>query len=284
MLSPQTLSGWHPDPLSRYELRYWNGSIWTEHVFSRGHQGIDPAIGDPTVDISDASAVPPATKATTPETGREAKKIHKQVQKQAQWLGLGDGSGDPPDLTIFNESVLVINQKGKLVELRAEFAIHDRHGHQLAAVRGKRFSSRLQIVDMSGRQLLELRREGSMLRSKVTVAGPAGVKIGRIITSFSPSEIDRAFKLEGAEKEPIGTVYAEDRHRLQHRKRHREFNVQNANGSVVAHISKTYAGVAKELLTKGDNYVVNMPGPLSDPLRSLSIAAVLVIDAVFHQM
>lgn len=277
--TPQTQSGWHPDPLSRYELRYWNGSAWTEHVFSGGHQGIDPAIENPSVGMSEASAVPISTKAPTPETGHQAQKIQKQVQR----LGLTDASG-PPDPAIFNESVLVVNQKGKLLELRAEFAVHDRHGHQLAAVRGKRFSSRLQIVDISGRQLLELRREGSMLRSKVTVAGPTGAKIGRIVTSFSPSEIDRAFKLEGADKEPIGAVFAEDRHRLQQRKRHREFNVQDANGAAVAHISKTYAGVAKELLTKGDNYVVNIPGPLPDPLRSLSIAAVLVIDVVFHQM
>ncbi len=216
--------------------------------------------------------------ASTLETGREAKKIQKQVRK----LGLADASG-VPDLAILNEPVLVINQKGKLVELRAEYAIHNQHGRQLAAVRGKRMSSRLQVVDMNGRQLLELRREGSILRSKVTVAGPNGAKIGRIVTSFSLGEVYRDFKLEGVGNEPIGAVYGEDRLLQRQWKRHREFNVQDATSTVVARISKTRAGVAKELLTKGDNYVVNIPGTLPDPLRSLSIAAVLVIDAVFHQ-
>jgi hypothetical protein len=33
---------WAPDPTRRHELRYWNGSAWTEHVASRGITAIDP--------------------------------------------------------------------------------------------------------------------------------------------------------------------------------------------------------------------------------------------------
>lgn len=140
-------------------------------------------------------------------------------------------------------------------------------------------STRMQVVDMDGRQLLDLRREGSIFSSKVTVAGANGAKIGRIVSSMSLNQVDRDFKLEGADDELIGAVYAEDRNW----QRHRNFNVQDATSTVVANISKTRAGVAKELFTKGDNYVLEIPGPLPDPLRSLSIAAVLVIDAAFHQ-
>ena len=28
----QTPSNWYPDPLGRHELRYWDGSQWTEHT------------------------------------------------------------------------------------------------------------------------------------------------------------------------------------------------------------------------------------------------------------
>ena len=94
-------------------------------------------------------------------------------------------------------------------------------------------SSRIQVVDMNGRLLLDLRREASLLNSKVTVAGANGAKIGRIGPSLNWNQVDRAFKLEGADNEPIGGVYAEDR------QRHREFDIQDANRTVVANVSKT---------------------------------------------
>ncbi|MCW2816374.1 MAG: hypothetical protein JWN84_3829 [Nocardioides sp.] len=33
---------WHPDPTGRHELRYWDGSRWTEHVSDRGVQSTSP--------------------------------------------------------------------------------------------------------------------------------------------------------------------------------------------------------------------------------------------------
>lgn len=37
--------GWHPDPLGRWEYRYWNGERWTEHVSWNDRRGIDPPEG-----------------------------------------------------------------------------------------------------------------------------------------------------------------------------------------------------------------------------------------------
>ena len=34
-------ANWYKDPSSRYELRYWNGSSWTEHVSTAGKQSTD---------------------------------------------------------------------------------------------------------------------------------------------------------------------------------------------------------------------------------------------------
>ena len=33
---------WHPDPTGRFELRYWDGALWTEHVTRNGEQTTDP--------------------------------------------------------------------------------------------------------------------------------------------------------------------------------------------------------------------------------------------------
>ena len=37
-------AAWYPDPSGRYELRYWNGSAWTEHVSRNGQQFTDPPV------------------------------------------------------------------------------------------------------------------------------------------------------------------------------------------------------------------------------------------------
>jgi ribonuclease E len=37
-------AGWYADPSSRYELRYWDGNQWTEHVSRGGQQFTDPPV------------------------------------------------------------------------------------------------------------------------------------------------------------------------------------------------------------------------------------------------
>ncbi len=37
-------AGWYADPASRFELRYWDGSQWTEHVSRAGQQYTDPPV------------------------------------------------------------------------------------------------------------------------------------------------------------------------------------------------------------------------------------------------
>lgn len=39
-----TPAGWYRDPSGRYELRYWDGSQWTEHVARAGNQYTDPPV------------------------------------------------------------------------------------------------------------------------------------------------------------------------------------------------------------------------------------------------
>ena len=37
-------AGWYADPSGRYELRYWDGNQWTEHVSRAGQQYTDPPV------------------------------------------------------------------------------------------------------------------------------------------------------------------------------------------------------------------------------------------------
>jgi Protein of unknown function (DUF2510) len=42
--TPAVPAGWYTDPAGRFELRYWDGSAWTEHVSRAGQQYTDPPV------------------------------------------------------------------------------------------------------------------------------------------------------------------------------------------------------------------------------------------------
>jgi Protein of unknown function (DUF2510) len=42
--TPSVPAGWYHDPAGRYELRYWDGTAWTEHVSRAGQQYTDPPV------------------------------------------------------------------------------------------------------------------------------------------------------------------------------------------------------------------------------------------------
>ncbi|MEO8694280.1 MAG: DUF4234 domain-containing protein [Acidimicrobiales bacterium] len=79
--------GWQPDPSGRYELRYHNGAIWTEHVASAGVQAVDP--------IPQTAPIPPAMPQSptggvsqyepAPQTMYQP--VHQQVQQPTMGIG-----------------------------------------------------------------------------------------------------------------------------------------------------------------------------------------------------
>jgi hypothetical protein len=42
--APSVPAGWYADPAGRFELRYWDGNTWTEHVSRAGQQFTDPPV------------------------------------------------------------------------------------------------------------------------------------------------------------------------------------------------------------------------------------------------
>jgi hypothetical protein len=43
-VAPAVPAGWYADPAARFELRYWDGNAWTEHVSRAGQQFTDPPV------------------------------------------------------------------------------------------------------------------------------------------------------------------------------------------------------------------------------------------------
>lgn len=43
-VTPAVPAGWYADPAGRFELRYWDGNTWTEHVSRAGQQFTDAPV------------------------------------------------------------------------------------------------------------------------------------------------------------------------------------------------------------------------------------------------
>ncbi|MDN3495278.1 phospholipid scramblase-related protein [Planococcus sp. APC 4015] len=287
-MSLQAAPGWFPDPFRRHDHRYWDGAQWTEHVGSAGEQTIDAPVVSP--------PPPPATEVSGSLVSKSivsAPPVDKKVQRQIRKLGVADhtrtGGG-----TLFTEQILVVNQKAKLFEKKAEYAVFNQQGEKVAGVRefGKSMTSiavgrenatkRLQIVDAAGLPLLTVTRPATVWKSKVIVARADGDPVGQIVqeslglmASVLGGRFNVRFAME-SDGHTLGSIDAESW-------RAWDFSVQDPHGTEIARITKTWAGLGKQSFTKADNYVLEMHRPLVDPLLTLVITAALVIDTTLHQ-
>ncbi|SDZ15902.1 phospholipid scramblase-related protein [Herbiconiux ginsengi] len=285
-MSQHSSAGWFPDPFGRHEHRYWDGYQWTEHVGSAGTQAVDAP--------TPAMPLPTATHANQP-TGQAGTStpVDKGVQRQVRKLGVADaaraGGG-----TLFTEPLLVVNQKAKLFERKAEYSVFNQHGRKVGGVRqfGSSMSrmavgrdnatKRFQIVDEAGRPILTLTRPATVLKSTVSVMREDGTHVGQIVqenfgvlASVLGGRFNVRFRME-ADGETLGTINAESWQAW-------DFSIQDPHGSEIARITKTWAGFSKEMFTKADNYVLQMHRSLEDPLLTLVVSAALAVDTVLKQ-
>ena len=261
-------AAWHPDPLGRNELRYWDGTGWTDHVSSNGVQAIDPVQG--------TAAVPAAS--------RSVDKIVADVAK------VGAGTEVQGGGTIFTEPVMVVSQRAKLLEVVNEYAIHDQNGRQIGAVRqvgqstakkalrvlasvDQFLTHQLEVVDAQGNVLLVLIRPAKVMKSKIIVQDGRGAEIGQIVQNNVFGKI--RFSLE-AGGHAYGSINAENW-------RAWNFHVADHTGTEIARITKTWEGLAQTLFTTADNFVVQIHRPLEEPLRSMVVASSLAIDTALKQ-
>ncbi len=260
---------WYPDPWGRHEHRYYDGANWTEHVASHGRQSVDP----------------PGGYSHTPTVDRPTEKVQRDVSRAGIEAGAVSGGG-----SLFTESVLVVNQKPKLIEINQEFAVYDQHGRQIGAVRQvgqsaakkvMRFvadvdqfmTHKFQVVDADGQVVLALTRPRKVMKSRMIVEAGNGQELGQIVQRNVLGKI--RFSLESGGQQ-IGSLNGENW-------RAWNFNLQDGAGREVARITKTWEGLAKTMFTTADNYVVQIHEPLPHPLHSLVIASALGIDTALKQ-
>ena len=264
-------AGWYADPSGKHEKRYFDGQKWTEHVNSHGRAGID---------------MPTTAPSHVPTVQRAPEKVQRDVQR-AGTAGVAAFQGGG---SIFDEPVLVVNQKAKLIEINNEYAIYDQNARQIGSVRevgqsnikkAARFltsldqymTHKLQIVDMQGNPLLALTRPAKFVKSRIIVEDPGGREIGQIVQQNAFGKI--RFGLESGGQQ-FGLIQGENW-------RAWNFSIKDHTDTEVARITKTWEGLAKTMFTTADNYVVQIHRPLEEPMRSLVIAAAVSVDTGLKQ-
>ena len=256
--------------MGRHEYRWYDGTQWTDQVSSHGRQSVDPL-----------QAAPPAVPAGDLKPDRFA----KTIAAAGVVPGAATGGG-----TLFSEPVLVVNQKAKLIEINAEYAISDQHGNQIGAIRqvgqsaakkalrvltslDQFMTHKLQIVDIAGQVVLQLTRPAKVMKSKIIVQDGQGRELGSIVQENMIGKI-RFGLMVGDQK--VGSINGENW-------RAWNFNIQDHTGTEVARITKSWEGFARTMFTTADNYVVQIHRPIEGPLQPLVVAAAVSVDLALKQ-
>ena len=192
--------------------------------------------------------------------------------------------------SLFQHRVLVVNQKAKLIELTNQYSVFDENGNNIGHVNqvGQSKAKKLlrlvssvdqflthhfDITDANDSLVMSVTRPAKILKSTVLINDSTGAEIGRIVQENVFGKIHFALEAGGAK---IGAIKAENW-------RAWNFAIEDASGREVARITKKYAGLAREVFTTADSYVVEIHEIPSQPLHSLIIAAALSIDTALKQ-
>jgi uncharacterized protein YxjI len=264
---PPPPPGWYPDPAGSGGTRWWNGMDWTEHV--QHAPPLPPPPSPPPSPPAQAAPPPPPLPGPGPQQP--------------------GGRQHGPGPSLYDQSVLVVNQKTKLIELTNEYEVYDLHGQQIGAVvqvgqstlkKAVRFVSnldqflthRFEVRDATG-VVLVLTRPAKFVKSRVLVARGDGRPLGEIVQANVFGKIRFDLVTNG---QVVGAIQAENW-------RAWDFAIVDAAGTEVARITKRWEGLARTLFTTADKYVVQVHFTLPEPLASMVIAAALTVDTALKQ-
>ncbi|MGW0792111.1 phospholipid scramblase-related protein [Streptomyces sp. NPDC002911] len=280
-------AGWHPDPHGAPQLlRYWDGSRWTEHTHPA--EGQAPAQAQTPAAVQQQVAQPYAGR---PQTAMPQQTVpQRAAAQQAAPAQTVPPQGVPGAGSLFDQQVLVVNQKAKLIELTNEYSVFDQQGNTVGSVvqvgqsglrKALRFVSsidqylthRLEIRDAYGQPHLLLTRPAKFIKSRVVVRRPDGQPVGEIVQQNAIGKINFAMMVNDQQ---VGAIKAENW-------RAWNFAIVDHTGAEIARITKTWEGLAKTMFTTADNYVLQIHYQLPDPLLSLVVATALTVDTALKQ-
>ncbi len=279
-------AGWHPDPQGRHELRYWDGSNWSDHVSDAGVTTKDPVMPKRSL----FARLEAAVTVGDDESDAAKNKVRGQVDGEGLFGSGVNARTERGGGSLFTERVLVVNQKTKLIELSNQYSVYDQDGNVIATVNQVGQSSlkqaarlvssldqfmthKLEIADPSGAVLLRLTRPKKIIKSSMIVSDADDNEIGRIVQRKAIGKI--RFALESGGK-TVGMIKAENWKAW-------NFRIEDGDANEVARITKTFEGIMRTAFTTADNYVVQIHQEIPEPLHSLVVAAAVSVDTALKQ-
>ena len=267
-------------------MRYWDGTTWTDHVSDAGVTAKDPVVAKKSLFSRLEAAV-----TIGDDHGDEAKdKVRRQVDGEGRFGTGVQARTDAGGGSLFTESVLVVNQKTKLIELSNQYSVYDQDGNVLATVNQVGQSSlkqaarlvssldqfmthKIEIADPSGAVHLRLTRPRKLVKSSMIVSDADDNEIGRIVQRKAIGKIRFALESGGT---TVGMIKAENWKAW-------NFRIEDADDREVARITKTFEGILRTAFTTADNYVLQIHERMPEPLNSLIIASALSVDIALKQ-
>ena len=191
--------------------------------------------------------------------------------------------------TFLQREGIGIHQHRKIFELRNQYTLVDRAGERIGSVEqvgqspvavlarivsdlDMMLPSTLAVHDETGDVVLELHKP--WFRTEVTVRRSDGAEIGRIRKQIRLGKA--RFSLFGASGEDAGEVRARNW-------RAKNFEVRDAAGREVAHVTKQWRGLFTEAFTDADSYAVEFASHADETMRGLAFASALAVDIVMKQ-
>lgn len=188
---------------------------------------------------------------------------------------------------LFNYPVMRIEQPRKILAKQARYDIFDAKGERLAIAeetdvrsRGQVLKAALPVSPPPGAQVLVVRtpdEEPVLILHKhagdrlTEVQRLDGTLVGRI----KAQRTTRHYGLTDAADHPLGELTGD----LSLRK----FTVTDGHGRTLGHVTKKWAGLAKELLTTADRYAVEIPSTVQEPSRTLIVMSAIMLDLTLHE-
>lgn len=193
--------------------------------------------------------------------------------------------------TLFDEPMLVIQQHVSSFNLEAHYTVCHPQGMPLANVdeqasAGKkvmRFLSKnnadnlrrtLHVTDVTnGAPLLSIDKSFAFAAPKTMVTAPDGRPLG---------QIDKDLHL-GRPRFTLRDTAGTEVGRLQGNFSGWDFAIIDTTGNELAHISKKFDGIARQLLTDADTYVMRLRYNIQGPFRALLVSTAIAVDIVLFE-
>ena len=184
---------------------------------------------------------------------------------------------------------LGVHQRRKFFEMRNQYTLTDENGADAGTVEQSKQSAltflarlvssldvmlpvTLEVHDASGAAVLTMTKPWFTMKVAVSDADGRGIGvIGRKLKMGKP-----VYNLSDAAGGVVGEIKAKDW-------RSRNFEVVDAAGTPIGHVTKQWRGLLTEAVTDADTYAVTFEPSASTDQRKLTFAGALAVDLVQKQ-